>query len=89
LYNFYKFKTQGSRNRRWLRKNLLISKKESIQQGGLKDFPSGSRIEVNAIYLFLARYVVTQSNNLIEARHVKPLAREQKIILTTSSIQTN
>lgn len=37
------------------------------------------------------KYVVTQSNNLIEARHVKPLsAREQKIILTmVSMIQPN
>ncbi len=33
------------------------------------------------------KYVVTQSNNLIEARHVKPLsAREQKIILTMVSM---
>lgn len=37
------------------------------------------------------KYVVTQSNNLIEARHVKPLsAREQKVILTmVSMIQPN
>jgi len=37
------------------------------------------------------KYVVTQSNNLIEARHVKPLsAREQKIVLTmVSMIQPN
>jgi len=33
------------------------------------------------------KYVVTQSNNLIEARHMKPLsAREQKIILTMVSM---
>ena len=32
-------------------------------------------------------YIVTQSNNLIEARHIKPLtAREQKIILTMVSM---
>ena len=32
-------------------------------------------------------YIVTQSNNLIEARHNKPLtAREQKIVLTMVSM---